>query len=335
MAKQRGRASSRAPDLNLFVILDALLDERSVTAAARRLGVTQSAVSHALARLREDFGDPLLVRTSAGMTPTQRALELREPIRRGLETLRDVAQRGPHFDPRRTTRTFTVATTDLLSIVLLPALHARLSAAAPRLDLRVTPIVADVEDALQSGPTDLVITGAFAPVEGPGLFRQRLFEERHVCLVRKGHPTIGDRVSLEEFCAQSHALVAPRGGRGMVDRMLEERGLSRRVAVVLPHFLAAPFLIARSDLVLTVAESAAKAFTSLLPLRLVAPPFEVPRACYWQVWHQRSHDDAAHKWLRTKVAEVGAILAREVGSRGEHGEEAASPADAAKAGVGS
>jgi DNA-binding transcriptional LysR family regulator len=308
MAKRPGRTSPRAPDLNLLAILDALLDERSVTGAARRLGVTQSAVSHALGRLRDHFGDPLLVRTSTGMTPTLRAQELREPIRRGLETLREVSQRGPPFDPRVTTRTFTIATTDLVSIVLLPALYARLAASAPRIDLRITPIVRDVEGALESAAVDLVITGAVAPVESPGLFRQRLFEEPHVCVVRATHPTIRDSLTLEQFCSQAHALVSPRGGRGIVDRLLDERGLSRRVAVVLPHFLAAPFLVAQSDLVLTVAERAAKAFTSLLPLRLVAPPIDLPVATYWQLWHQRSHDDAGHKWLRTRVAEVGAAL---------------------------
>jgi DNA-binding transcriptional LysR family regulator len=129
-----------------------------------------------------------------------------------------------------------------------------------------------------------------------------------VCLVRAAHPTVGDRITLEQFCALPHALVAPRGGRGMVDGLLEERGLSRRIAVVLQHFLVAPFLVAHSDLVLTVAESVAKAFTSLLPLRLVAPPIELPRATYLQFWHQRSHDDAGHKWLRSVVAEAGAAL---------------------------
>jgi DNA-binding transcriptional LysR family regulator len=305
MAKRSRRASSRALDLNLFVMLDTLLDERSVTGAAKRLGVTQSAVSHALKRLRDHFGDPLLVRTSDGMTPTLRAHELREPIRRGLETIREAAERGGRFDPLTAVRAFTVATTDQVGIVLLPALCARLATSAPRLDLRITPVVRNVEGTLESGAADLVVSGAFTPADAPGLFRQRLFDEAMVCLVRADHPRVKDKLTLEQFCGLSHALVAPRGGRGMVDGLLEERGLSRRVAVVLPHFLVAPFLIARTDLVLTVAESVAKAFTSLLPLRLVTPPIELPRATYWQLWHHRSHDDAGHKWLRNLVADVG------------------------------
>jgi DNA-binding transcriptional LysR family regulator len=332
MAKRIGRTSPRAPDLNLLVILDALLDERSVTGAARRLGVTQSAVSHALGRLRGHFGDPLFVRTSSGMTPTQRAHELREPIRRSLETLREVSQRGARFEPRTAVRTFTIAATDQVGIVLLPALYARLSKDAPRIDLRVTPVVRNVERALESGTADLVISGAFAPPEAPGLFRQQLFDEPLVCLVRAGHPAVGDKVTLEQFCALPHALVAPRGGRGILDDLLEQRGLSRRVAVVLPHFLVAPFLIARSDLVLTVAESVAKAFTSFLPVRLVAPPIELPRATYSQLWHERSHHDAGHAWLRRRVVEASAARAGDRLERGsEHDPEPGSRPAAAEA----
>jgi DNA-binding transcriptional LysR family regulator len=170
----------------------------------------------------------------------------------------------------------------------------------------LTSIVRDVERALESGTVDLVVSGAFAPADAPGLFRQRLFDEPLVCLVRADHPIVGDNLTLEQFCGLSHAIVAPRGGRGIVDELLAERGLARRVAVVLPHFLVAPFLVAKSDLVLTVAESIAKAFTSLLPLRLVAPPLPLPRATYSQLWHQRSHEEAGHKWLRGEIAALGA-----------------------------
>ncbi len=335
MAKRPRRASFRALDLNLFVMLDALLDERSVTGAAKRLGVTQSAVSHALGRLREHFGDPLLVRTSEGMTPTLRASELREPLRRGLETIREATQREAHFDPSTAARTFTIATTDQVGVVLLPALYARLATLAPRVDLRITPIVRNVERALESGAADLVVTGAFTPAEAPGLFRQRLFDERLVCVVRADHPRVEDGLTLEQFCALPHALVAPRGGPGMVDGLLADRGLSRRVAVVLPHFLVAPFLVAKSDLVLTVAESVAQAFTSLLPLRLLAPPLELPRATYWSVWHQRSHDDAGHRWLRSVIAQVGTALkgggAERDGQHGGQREARPAPAKAGKA----
>jgi DNA-binding transcriptional LysR family regulator len=285
-------------------MLDALLDARSVTGAARRLGVTQSAVSHALGRLREQFGDPLLVRTSTGMTLTARAEELRDPVHRNVEALREMAEGGTRFDPSTTTRTFTIATTDQVGVLLLPSLYGRLTTAAPGVNLHVTPVVRNIERTLESSAADLVISGAFAPPEAPGLYRHRIFDEPLVCVVRSGHPTVRDRITLDQFCALPHALISPRGGRGIVDELLDARGLARRVAVVLPHFLVAPFLIAKSDLVLTVAESVAKKFSALLPLRLVVPPIEFPRATYFQIWHQRSHDDGAHKWLRALVSEA-------------------------------
>jgi DNA-binding transcriptional LysR family regulator len=305
MAKRSQRTSTRALDLNLFVMLDALLEERSVTGAARRLGVTQSAVSHGLVRLREQFGDPLLVRTSTGMTPTARAEELREPTRQNLGALRELAEGGVQFNPGKTTRTFTIATTDQVGVFLLPSLYARIAAEAPGLNLRVTPVVRNIERTLESSAADLVVSGAFAPPEAPGLYRHRLFDEPLVCVVRAGHPLVREGLTLEQFCLLPHALISPRGGRGVVDELLEARGLSRRVAVVLPHFLVAPFLIAKSDLVLTVAESVAKKFSALLPLRMFPPPVEFPRATYFQIWHQRSHDDSGHKWLRALVSEAG------------------------------
>ncbi len=286
------------------MILDTLLEERNVTRTARRLGVTQSAVSHALKRLREHFGDPLLVRSSQGMTRTPRAEEIAEPIRRGLETIQEGVRRGAHFQPATAERSFALATTDQIGVLWLPPLFRRISTAAPRVDLRVIPIVRDIERALDTGAADVVLTGAFDPPEVQGLFRQRLREERMVCLVRADRADVKGDLSLEQFCALSHVLVAPRGGRGIVDRMLAEQGITRRIAVQVPHFAVAPFLVAASDLVLTVAESVARVFLPLLPLRMLAPPIGLPPAVYWQVWHERSHRDAAHAWLRARIAEA-------------------------------
>jgi DNA-binding transcriptional LysR family regulator len=312
MAKARGDRSVGAPDMSLVVILDALLEERSVTGAARRLGVTPSAVSHTLKRLREELGDPLLVRTARGMSPTLRAEELRAPIRRGLEMIGDAIQQGGRFDPRTARRSFTLATGDLLGLVLLPALWGRLAKAAPHVDLRITPVVRDVERTLESGAAEVVLTGGFAPMDAPmdnpALFRQTLFDERLVCVVREDHPQVRGPITLEQFCALSHALVAPRGGTGVVDRALQARGLSRRVAVRLPHFLLAPFLVATSDLVLTVGESVASAFTQRLPLRIVPPPIELPAVTYWQIWHERSQRDAGHVWLRAQIAKAHTVV---------------------------
>lgn len=304
-------------DLNLLRILNALLEEGSVTRAAKRLGVTQSAVSHALGRLREQLADPLFVRTTRGITPTPRAEALREPIRRGLGTLGDALE-SVRFVPRTAQRTYRVAMTDLLGATILPALSRELASCAPRVDLRVTAAVSGLGDVFEGGSTDLLVIGAAVPPEAPGLFRQRLFDEELVCVVRADHPVARrGALTLDQFCALSHVLVAPKGeeGRSVVNLVLSNHGKSRRVALTVPHFLVAPFVVAESDLVLTVAASAARKLSPMLGLRLLAPPIELPRAIYWQVWHERTHHDAGQKWLRGLLAKVCAPHRRQPAAR--------------------
>jgi DNA-binding transcriptional LysR family regulator len=305
-------------DLNSLRILDALLEEGSVTGASKRLGVTQSAVSHALARLREQFGDPLFVRTSKGVTPTARAEELRAPIRRGLDALREAIEGGARFVPKTAQRSFTMAMTDQLGATLLPAVCREIASSAPHVDLRVTPVVRNVERMLETAAADVVVLGASEPPEAPGLFRQRLFEEDLVCVVRAEHPLARrEALTLDQFCSLSHVLVAPQGGQhaGVVNAALARQGQSRRIAVMVPHFLVAPYVVAVSDLVLTVAASVARTLAPMLGLRVLAPPIELPRAAYWQIWHERTHGDASQKWLRALVAKVGASHAEQPAPR--------------------
>jgi len=293
-------------DLNLLVLLDALLAERNVTRAARRVGLTQSAASHALARLRDHFGDPLLVKAGGRMVLTARARQLEAPIRDALEAL-DGALRGARaFEPRRARRTFTIAMTDYLGAIMLPPLYARIAGAAPGVDLRIGSIVRDVEAALASDEIDLVVTMAALPAPPPAIYQQRLFEERYVCVMRRGHPAASRPLDLAAYCALDHALIAPRGGPGIVDRMLEARGLARRVAVRIAHSLVAPHLIAASDLVITVVERLARSYAALLPLEIAPLPLDVPAPACWQRWHERDQRDPAHAWLRGVVAEVAA-----------------------------
>jgi DNA-binding transcriptional LysR family regulator len=303
----RGNLGARlaATDLNLLVAFDALVAEGSVTRAASRVGLTQPAMSHALARLRRLFGDPLLVRTPNGMVPTVRAKELIVPIRNALGQI-DGALRSPGaFDPRTARRTFSIACVDFGSMVVVPLLYARLRAEAPQIDLHVRPLRGDqCERQLSEGELDLGI-GVFADHEARAVVRQKLFDERFVCIVRAGHPAVGASLSLAEFVALDHALIAPRGTPGgQVDRSLAEHGLRRRVVLVVPHFLAAPMVIARSDLILTVAERIARAFSTMLPLRIVDPPLPLPGFTVSQYWHERQARDPAHAWFRGLVADV-------------------------------
>jgi DNA-binding transcriptional LysR family regulator len=288
--------------------LAALLETRSVTLAARRLGVTQSAMSHSLARLREQLGDPLLVRTGRGMVLSARAEEMVPRLRAALEQLRLALAAPAAFEPARSTRVFRIAAADYVEFVLLPGLVSRLTAEAPGVDLWITRHGPSVLS-LAQGEEDLQIRILRAEDEVAGLRARALFRDRFVCVARHGHPLLEGPLSPERFAAARHAFIAPGGGPGgPVDRALAELGLSRRVAVAVPHFLVAPRLVAGSDLVLTLAERVARAFAAHLPITIFEPPLPLPTFTLSLVWHERLEADPGHAWLRrTLVAAAGAL----------------------------
>jgi DNA-binding transcriptional LysR family regulator len=290
-------------DLNLLLAFNALATERHVTRAAREVGVTQSAMSHSLARLRAHLGDPLFVRSPRGLLPTPRALALEGPIRNALEDL-DRAFAPPEvFAPETLRRTFVVAATDYAEIVLLPPLLERLRGVAPHviLRLRATPTLPEGE--LESGAVDVVLSPARNLT--PRLLAPRLFDEQFVCVVREGHPTVKARLTLERFVALDHLLISVQGTPGgPVDDALKREGLSRRVALYVPHFLSAAMLVAKSDLVLTVASRIAKLMAPMLGLRVFPTPVPVRPFAIHQIWHERHQKDPAHAWFRGLVAEV-------------------------------
>jgi len=294
-------------DLNLLVALDALLEERNVTRAADRIGVTQSAMSHALARLRTLLDDPLLVRAAGGMVATPRAESLGPPIRHALEQVRTALQSPSAFDPKTVKLRARVATSDYAELILLPRLVHRLEAAAPGIELRLLPHAADAAGPLIAGTTDLVIAPVRARDEVPLVFAKKLIDESFTCVVRRGHPLASQKLTLARFAAASHALISPRGKEGsFVDDALAKLGLSRRVAVAVPHFLVAPHIVAESDLVLTVASRVATLLAKPLGLVMLAPPRELELAGFRMslLWHERTHHDAAHRWLRDLFVSV-------------------------------
>ncbi|MDB4935268.1 MAG: Transcriptional regulator [Labilithrix sp.] len=297
-----------ALDLNLLVALRALLVEGHVTKAAARVGLSQPAMSHALARLRELLGDPLLVRTATGMKPTARAESMRLPLERALEDLgRALASPAP-FDPRLSTRKFRIATNDYMELVLLPRLLARLWAEAPGIDVRLTNLADRANEDLTEGRIDFamgVVGELGAPDVPQGIRSQRLVSDGFVCVVREGHPVVKKRLSLDDFIALPHALVAPRGTTGsVVDSALQAIGKKRRVAVEVPHFLVAPHVVRETDVVLTLAKRVALVLGPLLGLRQLAPPLELPGFTMTLLWHERQHADPAHAWLRSLMTSV-------------------------------
>lgn len=286
-----------------LVALDALLETRSVSAAARRVGVTQSAMSHALGRLRTRFADPLLVRTGKGMVPTARAEQMAPRLRRGLAELDRAAAEAEPWEPGMARRAFHIDTTDFGELLLIPPLIARLVPAAPGVDLHIHRM-GEPLDALMSGEVELVV-GVLGAQQPAGLRRRALFRERFVCLMGAQHPLASGPLTVEAFAAARHLLISPRGAPGgVVDTALGRMGLERRVALTVAHFLVAPHIVAGSDLILTLPERVAQSFAGILPLRVVAPPLELPTFTTWMVWHERADLDPGHRWLREQLVAV-------------------------------
>ena len=294
-------------DLNLLKAFDALYAERHVTRAGLRIGLSQSAMSGTLTRLRELFEDELFVRTPSGMQPTPRADDLAGPVSDALRLVRGVLHSGG-FDPATADHAFTIAMTDYAAFVLLPPLLARLSVEAPRIDVRVCGMFGRSEavELLDSGEANLAIG---FPVEASARILMRpLLEEGFACVARRGHPAFADGASLEAFAAAPHLLVSPEGDRtGIVDHKLAALGFERRVVLSLPQFVVAPFVIAETDLVATLASRVARRFAATgVGIAVHEPPIELP---YWplaMMWHRRADAHAATLWLRNIIAEIAA-----------------------------
>ncbi|QQZ39786.1 LysR family transcriptional regulator [Pseudomonas sp. SK3(2021)] len=286
----------RRLDINLLLTLDVLLAEHNVTRAAQRLNLSQPSVSVHLAKLREIFGDPLLLPGPRGMRPTARADELREPLRRALEALELAVSPASPFDPGAAVNTWNVSASDYgESTVILPAL-AGLRAAAPGTRLAVLELEPGrlVRQAEQ-GSIDLALhTREDSP---PGLRRRLLFSERYVLVGRAGHPRLQRRPSLAQFGKLEHVVVSPDGGgfHGVTDSALGEVGLTRRVVLSVPHFLFVLSALASTDL---VAMLPSRLVRDNPALKVVEPPLAVPGYEMAMLWHERCHRDPAHQWLR-------------------------------------
>jgi DNA-binding transcriptional LysR family regulator len=292
-------------DLNLALVLHALLTEGSVSRAAKRLGLSQSATSHALARLRTALGDPLLVRRANGVVPTSRAEAIAGPLAAGLALLEKSLLAPQGFEPATAARRLRIAASDYSEFLLLPPLLGELTTEAPGLDVWVRPFADDSLAALERGDLDLVIGVVGAADRKPAIRSADLLEERLVCVVRERHPLTRGRLTLARFAAASHVLIAPRGRPGgPVDDALAARGLSRRIAVAVPHFLAAPHIVAATDLVLTMAARLAASFATVLPLRILELPFNSPTVRASMLWHERHDGDPAHLWFRGRIAAI-------------------------------
>ena len=296
-------------DLNLLVVLRALLQTRGVGQAAERLGMSQPAVSRALSRLRRQFGDQLLVKGHRSMMPTVYASELAGPLNYLLEQTEAFFERKSAFDSSTTSRVFRVATTDYGAIAIFPKLLPQFRADAPLAGIEIVAFGRDTFRMLAEGQIDIAF---YADDPVPTSLRTAdLFTENYSSLVRENHPLTSQitngRIGIEAYLAHDHALVTVGGGRtGVVDDALRVLGLKRRVALWLPFFMTAAALVSQSDLILTLPRRAAAVAAGSLPLVTFLPPAELETFGYRMIWHERSHKDAACVWLRDLIARSSA-----------------------------
>ena len=292
-------------DLNLLRVLDALLRERHLTRAAKGLGLSQPATSHALARLREHMRDPLFVRSSAGLVPTPRAAALAPKLQGAMLTLAECVTGMPAFDARTAHTTFTVSTTDYSAFELVPALLERLSVMAPGIDVWVRATSDETFAELARGDADVHLGPIPDGATAPGVHKHPLFQEEFVCLVRADHPRVHASLDLDTYADLPHVFVAPRGTPGgIVDQVLAKHRRKRRVAIAVPQFLLAPFLVSKSDMVLTIGRRVAEDFAAMLPLRILEPPITIPPFVTQLVWHERTQGDPAHQWFRARIMDA-------------------------------
>ncbi|MGD9945455.1 MAG: LysR family transcriptional regulator [Burkholderiaceae bacterium] len=312
--------SAKHLDLQLLAIFDAIMSERNVTRAADRLALSQPAVSKGLMQLREVFGDPLFLRSGRGVVPTHRALELTEEVRKAITALNGLLGPAPVFDPGSARAEFNIGATDYVSLVLLPGLMERLGKGASRVSIKVQMIEPlTPEEMLLTGKVDLALS-TVTSTSFP-LHREELFRDAYVCVCRDGHPLLSEGAAqdvlaarrvptLAQFAASRH-LAMPRqnGAREMIlQDVMQRAGVSRDVAMQIPYLLAVPPVLLATDLIMTLASRAAAALAQQHPLCVLPHPLPLPEFPVFQIWHDRTHRSASHRWLRDEIAAAAARL---------------------------
>jgi DNA-binding transcriptional LysR family regulator len=296
-------------DLNLMPVFLALMDERNVTRAAERLGITQPALSNALNRLRDTLRDPLFIRERYGMRPTQLAEEMAPVVRTALAQFDELILGQQQFDPAEASRLFTLAPNSYAEFVLMPEVVARLRQRADGIKLRLIPFGSDLaETGAVSGSTEMVIGRITDPPDN--IVVQHLMDDGLACVVRAGHPDIGDSISKEQYERLKHVNVLPPGRlRAGLFQALEQRGLRREVAVSVTHFLAVPEMIAATDYCTTLPRQICRRLARDPRLKILPAPADLGTFPVEIAWHVRYRHDPAHRWLRSLIAEV----AKEIG----------------------
>jgi DNA-binding transcriptional LysR family regulator len=291
-------------DLNLLAVFQEVYRERQISAAARRLGLTQSAVSNALARLRRTFGDELFVRTAYGMQPTPLAQQMAEPIGAAMAQVALALSQRSRFDPATSNRRFTLAMTDVGEVYFMPVLIERCRSGAPHVEiasLRANGL--SLKDDMETGRVDLAI-GAFDDVS-EALYHRALFRQRFVSMFRKDHPLAKGKVDLARFVAAPHLIVdAAQSPYDRINGLLEKAGVTAGARFRVPHFTAVPYIVSTSELVVTVPQKLAESAASPFGLKWIEPPLALPTLQTNVFWHRRFNHDPGIQWLRGLIADV-------------------------------
>ncbi|WP_076865420.1 LysR family transcriptional regulator [Bradyrhizobium mercantei] len=297
-------------DLNLLVILDALLTERNVSRAGQRIGLSQSAMSAALARLREVFHDPLLVRVGRDLALTRNAEDLIVPLKESLGKVEQILLRRPGFDPATDVRTFSISASDYAGLVLLTPLVRMVANEAPNVTIHLLPRARDAARVLQTSQADIVIE----PIElfGPNDYpTASLLRDRWLCAVDANHPDVKDDTLTEkQFLELPHLVYGIGDDRqlNLADQHLADTGIQRRIEVTVESFLLNPFLIKGTRLVSLVLERAARRLIGTIDIKLLESPIPVPDIHEAMYWHPRHTTDPGHRWLREKLLNVAQQL---------------------------
>jgi DNA-binding transcriptional LysR family regulator len=295
-------------DLNLLPVFMALMEERSVTRAAVRLGITQPALSNALNRLRDTLRDPLFIRERYGIKPTQFAEEIAPVILETLARLDEVIIGRQHFDPATSTRQFNIAPNSFVEIVLMPGIIAKLREQAPGVKVSLTPFGNDLSDTgVISGTTDMALGRIIDPPDN--VIVQHLMDDGLACVVRADHPDIDQAMSREQYERLRHVNVLPPGRlRVGVFQALEREGLRRELAISVTHFLAVPEIIALTDYCATLPRLICKQIAKDPRLKVVSSPVDLGTFPVEIAWHVRYRNDPAHQWFRQMLVETAAKL---------------------------
>lgn len=305
-----GRRAAPCPgqpllDLNLLLVFEAMLLHQNVTAAAAHNGLTQSAMSNALGRLRRHYDDPLFVNTRSGMLPTPRALKLARPLTRALTLVRAADQREEAFDPEQSKRTYRFHMTDIGEMVFLPPLVKRLDEMGATVKVETTQLPSsEIAERLESGEIDFA--AGYLPSLSKSVEQAPLFRETYVCVTRRAHPAgLNGGLTLDKFQAGSHVLIESMGSdHKNVERRLAEKGIKRAFALRVPHYLVIPMIVSGTDYMVTVPRRAAEAFATLSSLRIHPMPVAIPSFDVSLFWHPRFRDDPPIQWMRDLMIEL-------------------------------